>query len=136
MKIYFAGSISGGRDDGDIYKEIIAILSKFGEVLTEHVGDGNLTRMGEDKDLVFIRSRDMKWIEECDVLVAEVTVPSLGVGYEVRDAEVRNKKVVCIHRPMVNRRLSAMISGSPHPILREYKEVSELHGIFQEIFRP
>ncbi len=38
LKIYFAGSIRGGRVDAPIYQFLIAYLSSFGEVLTEHVG--------------------------------------------------------------------------------------------------
>lgn len=38
-RIYFCGSIRGGRDDVHIYKDIISQLGAYGEVLTEHVGD-------------------------------------------------------------------------------------------------
>ena len=38
MKIYFAGSIRGGRDDAEIYSQIIEFLQGYGQVLTEHVG--------------------------------------------------------------------------------------------------
>lgn len=38
MKIYFAGSIRGGRDDASIYARLIEELKTHGEVLTEHVG--------------------------------------------------------------------------------------------------
>jgi hypothetical protein len=37
MKIYFAGSIRGGREDAALYLEIIEYLKTFGEVLTEHI---------------------------------------------------------------------------------------------------
>ena len=50
MKIYFAGSIRGGRQDKDIYAEIIKHLSALGVVLTEHVGyDGNITQINKQK---------------------------------------------------------------------------------------
>lgn len=39
MKIYFAGSIRGGRKDAGLYKKIIDYLGKYGEVLTEHIGN-------------------------------------------------------------------------------------------------
>ena len=47
MKIYFAGSISGGRNDKEFYLEIINLLKTYGEVLTEHIGGANLSKMGE-----------------------------------------------------------------------------------------
>ena len=40
-KIYFAGSIAGGRQDEDLYGRIIAKLGEYGKVLTEIVGKPN-----------------------------------------------------------------------------------------------
>jgi hypothetical protein len=114
MKIYFAGSIRGGRDDAGLYADLISSLQTFGEVLTEHVGDPELTRAGDDgPDDRFIHDRDMAWLSVCDLLVAEVTVPSLGVGYELGRAVEMKKPVLCLHRPMAGRPLSAMVAGSP-----------------------
>ena len=39
MKIYFAGSIRGGRNDKELYSQIIRHIQKYGEVLTEHIGN-------------------------------------------------------------------------------------------------
>ena len=60
MKIYFAASIRGGRDDLGIYQQIIQELNRYGTVLTEHIGTKNLTSAGE-KDLTDaqIFSRDV-----------------------------------------------------------------------------
>ena len=38
MKIYFAGSIRGGRKDAELYRKVIAALKEKHQVLTEHVG--------------------------------------------------------------------------------------------------
>jgi hypothetical protein len=54
-----------------------------GTVLTEHFGDPALTDAGESLDDRFIHDRDIAWLRQADVLVAEVTTPSLGVGYEI-----------------------------------------------------
>lgn len=43
MKIYFAAAIRGGREEDKTYKKIVKFLNKDNEVLTEHVGDPNLT---------------------------------------------------------------------------------------------
>ena len=45
MNIYFSGSIRGGRDDVDIYNRIISYLKKYGNVLTEHIGDNSLNTL-------------------------------------------------------------------------------------------
>ena len=127
MKIYFAGSIRGGRDDAEIYSQIIKFLQGYGEVLTEHVGKKNLNAMGEstlsDKQ---IHDRDMKWLLESDLMIAEVTNPSLGVGYEIGMAIGEQKKIICLYRESRSNKLSAMIEGSNNVELIKYSNIKEL----------
>ena len=91
-KIYFAGSIRGGRVDADLYKRLIAYMQRTNIVLTEHVGSSklNLIEQGRSKDAL-IYDRDTAWLRECDLVVAECTCPSLGVGYELAYAEKLGK---------------------------------------------
>jgi nucleoside 2-deoxyribosyltransferase len=127
MKIYFAGSIRGGRDDAILYRRIIALLSEYGEVLTEHIGSDGLTPTGEDTLLDRdIYARDLAWLTEADVVVAEVTTPSHGVGYEIGQAEAMGKPVLCIHRSSAGRRLSAMLAGNPALQCETYETTEEL----------
>ncbi len=94
MNIYFAGSIRGGRDDVDLYLEIINYLKNFGEVLTEHIGNASLTSFGENQTTdESIHDRDMDWLLKSDIIIAEVTNPSLGVGYEIGRAIEKGKKL-------------------------------------------
>ncbi|XP_037128129.1 2'-deoxynucleoside 5'-phosphate N-hydrolase 1 isoform X2 [Syngnathus acus] len=99
MKIYFCASIRGGRDDARLYEHIVKTLGKFGKVLTEHVGDSNLSHTGEGLDDGFIHDRDLDWLRQADVVVAEVTQPSLGVGYELGHAYLKKKDTLCLFRP-------------------------------------
>ena len=135
MKIYFAASIRGGRDDWASYLEIVRQLREYGEVLTEHVGDAELSAAGEDINDRHIHDRDLGWLKNSDYLVAEVTTPSLGVGYEIGKATEWSKPVLCLYRPAEGRLLSAMISGSNGVTLREYQDVNELKEIFERYFR-
>lgn len=135
MKIYFAGSIRGGREDAELYLEIIEYLKKYGEVLTEHVGDKKLTIQGEDAPSdVYVHDRDMAWLLSADAIVAEVTTASLGVGYELGRAVEHNKKVLCLFRPQGGRKLSAMIGGAKSIINREYAALDEAKKIIDEFF--
>ena len=113
MKIYFAGAIRGGRDETDIYNNIITYLSSKAEVLTEHVGSSELRTIGEtnrsDREIFM---RDMEWLQSADLVIAEVTTPSLGVGYELGIAAKLKIPVLCLYRPIKGKRLSAMISGN------------------------
>ena len=133
MRIYFAGSIRGGRDDWTIYREIIASLSKYGTVLTEHIGESELSVTGEDLPDREIHDRDLGWLRSCDLLVAEVTRPSLGVGYEIGKATEWGLKVLCLYRPSVTPSLSAMIAGS-NATVHQYNDPAELSDLFTKHF--
>ncbi len=133
MRIYFAGSIRGGRDDWFIYKQIIASLSQYGAVLTEHIGEPELSVTGEDLPDTEIHDRDLEWLKSCDYLVAEVTRPSLGVGYEIGKATEWGVKVLCVYRPAVTPSLSAMIAGS-NASVHQYNDPAELSDLFTKYF--
>jgi len=137
MKIYFAGSIRGGREDEALYQQIIEYLKTFGEVLTEHIGDPKLTDLGDagptDR---FIHDRDLEWLQSADVVVAEVTTVSLGVGYEIGRAVESGKKVLCLFRPDSGKILSAMIAGCKDIILLNYRYISDLKIRFDPYLNP
>ena len=135
MKIYFAGSIRGGRNDAEIYSQIIEFLQGYGEVLTEHVGKKDLNSMGEstlsDKQ---IHDRDIKWLLESDLIVAEVTNPSLGVGYEIGRAIEAEKKIICLYRES-DKKLSAMISGSKNIDTIKYYQLEDIKKSIEDILK-
>ena len=134
MKIYFAGSISGGRDNQSIYLEIINYLKTKGKVLTEHIANSNLSSYGEiNLTREEIYTRDVAWIKESDVLIAEVTQVSLGVGYELGLAESLNKKIICLYREKEGKRLSAMISGNKNFKVIIYKKIEEVYKKLGEL---
>ena len=135
MKIYFAGAIRGGRQDAALYHEIVRLLGEHGEVLTEHVADSALGVLGQDIGDRKIHDRDLEWLRVSDYLVAEVTTPSLGVGYEVARATQWGKPVLCLYRPANGVSLSAMIAGCGEVTVRQYREPAELRDIFEEFLR-
>jgi hypothetical protein len=135
MNIYFAGAIRGGRDDRSLYFEIVERLGAYGSVLTEHTGAEALSSQGEDLSDSEIHDRDLAWLRNAQCLIAEVTRPSLGVGYEIGKATEWGMPVLCLFRPDGERALSAMIAGSGAVTLREYRTTAELKNIFDEFLR-
>lgn len=129
MKIYFAGSIRAGRDDVELYQKIIEQIRKYGEVLTEHVGDYSLSVAGQ-KQLsdTYIHDRDLAWLLSADLVVAEVTNPSLGVGYEIGTAMQRQIPVIALYRDHEGRQLSAMIAGCAGVQVIHYEETDMDHA--------
>lgn len=131
MKIYFAGSITGGRADQGLYLQIIEVLNHYGVVLTEHIGDSLLGDGGEESDVFSIFNRDVGWLESSDVVVAEVTQVSMGVGYELGIAEKLGKKVICLYRPK-EKRISAMVLGNKAFTVLPYETIQDLQVIFEK----
>lgn len=137
MKIYFAGSIKGGREDVSIYQSIIFSLKKYGEILTEHIGDEKYVTIerGDTEGAKKIYNQALERIKESEILVAEVSQPSLGVGYEIAYAESINKKILCLYREGAVHDISCMISGNKNIDVRIYKSVDELPRILEEFFK-
>ncbi|MBP9012188.1 MAG: nucleoside 2-deoxyribosyltransferase [Smithella sp.] len=136
MKIYFAGAIRAGRQDAEIYKAMIEVLMSFGDVLTEHVGNPALSEKGNDGPHDrFIHDRDMAWLESCDCVVAEVTTPSLGVGYELGWATAMKRPVLCLYRRQSKKVLSAMIAGSPGIRTVAYSSMDEARSIVEKFIK-
>jgi nucleoside 2-deoxyribosyltransferase len=135
MNIYFCGSIRGGRDLASTYADMIAMLGSYGRVLTEHLGSDEVIkakdRVLSDKE---IHDRDLQWIVESDLLVAEVTVPSLGVGYEIGRAIEMGKPVLCLFQQDSEYTISAMISGSDSVEMNYYKSLEEVKDLFDVFF--
>ena len=127
MKIYFSGSISGGREHEAIYQHVVARLQAQGHhVLSAHVADPLALEAEKDLPPREVFERDTNWVKACDVMIAEVSTPSLGVGYEVALAVQLGKPVWCVYRSGV--RLSKLISGNtaPHVTVAAYANEAEL----------
>ena len=123
-QIYFACSIRGGRADANFYAQLVEHIKTKALVLTEIFADGKLTSSGMNKPNEDIWSTDMAWIEQADAVIAEVTNPSLGVGYEIAKAEDQHKPVLALFRNDSDRKLSAMIAGSPNVKVANYTDIN------------
>ncbi len=132
-KIYFAGSIRGGRDDASLYAEIIDYLKKDNIVLTEHIGLASLKDSGEKLNDVEIYERDIAWLEESDLVIAECSTPSLGVGYELAYAQKINKPVYVLYKNNP-KGISAMITGNKYYKLYSYNTKEELFAYLSSLF--
>lgn len=115
--IYFSGAITGGRGDVPLYRRIVESLESEGHrVLAGSVAAASVGDSGEALDNSAIFDRDLGWIgevaEDGGLLVAEVSQPSTGVGYEIAAARYRyDIPVICLYRPAYTKRCTAMITG-------------------------
>ncbi|MBN2334870.1 nucleoside 2-deoxyribosyltransferase [Candidatus Bathyarchaeota archaeon] len=111
MEIYFAGSIRGEQPDKEWFQRLIDHISGHGRVLTEH-SFGFTDDEEAEIDDKWIFETDMGWLRDADALVAEVTAPSLGVGYEIAKAETWGKPALLLYRETPGRDPSAMLHGN------------------------
>ncbi|MHA1955000.1 MAG: nucleoside 2-deoxyribosyltransferase [Candidatus Heimdallarchaeaceae archaeon] len=116
LKIYFARSIRGNPDSEEYqqalsrYDELINHLKNYGQVLTEHFSNKDLSSEDKLPDKK-IHDRDADWLNKADCIVAEVSVASHGVGYEIGRWGDGGLKILCLHQKSAPK-LSAMIVGS------------------------
>lgn len=137
MNIYFACSITGGRDDEPVYQKIVTALQVDGhEIPTALLAGSNVIELEVIVDPVEVYFRDTGWIDNCDLLVAEVSTPSHGVGYEIGYALGLGKPVLCLHQEGVA--VSKMIMGNLDPNLMvlaysdENDAVQQLHTYLEQ----
>jgi len=113
MNIYFSCSITGGRRDQAIYQHIVDHLTAKGhDVPTAHLSRADILDEEKVIDPLEVYNRDVKWVEECESLVAEVSTPSHGVGYEIALALFLGKPVFCCYREGV--KVSKMLTGNTY----------------------
>lgn len=125
-KVYFAGSIRGGRADAELYGRVIRHIQKENIVLTEHIGDLSLSKLeGVENSDVAIYEQDTAWLREADLVIAECTTPSLGVGYELAYAESHNIPVHIFYDKS-RTRLSAMLAGDKYFHIHPYADEEDL----------
>ena len=132
MKIYFAKAITGYPNNRRDLFEFIKYFKKYGEV-TDEAADWN----GEDIHLTAeeIHDRDLKWLQDADVLIAEVTNKSLGVGYEIGRATELKKKILCLCRLQKDKRISPIIEGSRELVFKEYNNLDEAFRFIDDFLK-
>jgi len=117
MNIYFACSITGGRDFEPVYQAILAAMLADGHAIpTAHLAGSDVLALEAVANPRAIYERDIAWISACGALVAEVSTPSHGVGYEVAYALSIGKPVLCLYQ--AGRPISKMLTGNSHPFIQ------------------
>ena len=116
MIVYCAGPIKGDTKYQESYKDIVRIVESMDHTaLAQFSSKIPSTIFLNDKQ---IYTRDMKWIDGSKVMIAEVSGPSLGVGFEIAYALfVKNIPVLAVYNEQAQN-ISSMISGCNHPNLQ------------------
>ena len=130
MRIYFGFTVAGDRSAVMAARKIVDIFLEMGhEVLTRHLlrdDAWEADRLITPKEVYL---RDMKWLEQCDLFMAEVSGSSFGLGFETGYLlGATTKKVVLFYRRDVETKISLLITGITHPNCRlaPYSDLDEV----------
>ena len=115
--------------DAELYHRMVTYIQKTDTVLTEHVGFLNLKESREDR---LIYQQDTAWLRESDLVIGEVTCPSLGVGYELAYAERYGKPCYLFYNPKKTD-LSAMLTGDDYFHIFSYEKEEEIYPVIDAI---
>ena len=134
--IYFCGSKFGGRQDEILYNILFKKLERFGDVIQPFDPEKGINQIGSRREhRLSMHDRDVVLLTMCDVMVAEVTHPSLGVGYEIGRAVELGKPVLCLYRPLPRKKLSGLLRGmdnSEYLRVVDYDAPDQVDQIFQD----
>lgn len=135
MNIYFAGSVRGGRAMQPWYAQIVHELEKYGALISMHTAEEDLPRAGEtDVRNTDIWARERERVQMADVVVVDVTLASLGVGYLVAYASTLGKRIVVLVHGTNAHSLSAMIAGDRNVEVHTYATETALTNVLEDVF--
>jgi hypothetical protein len=116
MKIYFGFTVAGDRSSIGAARKIVHQLEEMGhEVLTRHLVSDSAWEADRSIGPRDVYQRDMAWLEQCELFIAEVSGSSFGLGFETGYLlGASSKKVVLLYRREVEHKVSLLITGNTH----------------------
>jgi hypothetical protein len=117
MKIYFGFTVAGDRSQVMVARQVVELLEAMGhEVLSRHLVSDNAAQMDRIITPQAVYERNMNWLRQCDIFIAEVSGSSFGLGYEAGFVlGSSDKRVVLFYRRELAPRISLLITGNTHP---------------------
>ena len=116
MEIYFGFTVAGDRSGVEAARRIVQLLENLGHhVLTRHLVEDDAWQADRRVSPREIYHRDMAWLQQCDLFIAEVSGSSFGLGFEAGYIlGSSQKKAILLYRRDVEERVSLLIRGNSH----------------------
>ncbi len=117
MRIYLACTVRGDRGGVEAGRAICQRLQAHGhEVLTTHLLADDVEHVESQLTEDAVYRRDLDWLSSCDVLVAEASGSSYGVGFEVGyvlgRAHGTGQQVVLLYDIARRHAISRLVTGN------------------------
>ena len=141
VTIYLACTVRGDRGGVLAGRVICARLQQHGhQVLTTHLLADDVDVAESAMSAGDVYRRDLQWLTACDVLVAEASGSSYGVGFEVGyvlgRAQATGQRVVLLSDAARRDKVSRLITGNCDPACTtfEYRSLDELTAFIDQQF--
>jgi len=123
MRIYLACTVRGDRGAVEGLRALAASLERAGHtILTRHLLDDDVDTAESSLSERQVYERDIEWLDACDLLIADASGSSFGVGFEVGyvlgGSHGTAKRVVLLYRADRRDTVSRLIVGNAHPRCR------------------
>jgi nucleoside 2-deoxyribosyltransferase len=120
MNVYLACTVRGDRSTIATVRRVAARLRDAGHVvLTAHLLEDDVDAAESSASNQAVFERDLRWLESCDLLVAEASGSSYGVGFEVGyilgRAATTGQRALVLYEAARASSISRLISGNTHP---------------------
>jgi nucleoside 2-deoxyribosyltransferase len=120
MNIYLACTVRGDRGAVAGLRALVTSLEDAGHtILTKHLLDDNVDGAESALTERAVYERDIAWLEACDLLIADASGSSFGVGFEVGyvlgRSDRTDQRVVLLYRADRRDQISRLIIGNAHP---------------------
>jgi nucleoside 2-deoxyribosyltransferase len=135
MKIYFGFTVAGDRSSLETARGMVRCLEDLGhEVLTRHLVDEDARARDRLLGPQAVYERDMAWLRQCNLFIAEVSGSSFGLGFEAGYLlGASTKKVILFYSLNIKDKISLLITGNTHPncTLVPYSSLAEVEAFIR-----
>lgn len=137
MKIYFGFTMAGDRSSLETARAMVRLLEELGhQVLTRHLVEDSARQSDRALGPPQVYERDMRWLDESDIFIAEVSGSSFGLGYEAGHIlGATGKRAILFYRHDVESRISLLITGNSHPrcTVVPYSTSAEIEAVLRSL---
>jgi hypothetical protein len=135
MKIYFGVTVAGDRSTVETARTMVQCLEGLGhEVLTRHLVSDDARVADRLLGPQAVYQRDMAWLRQCDLFIAEASGSSFGVGFEAGYLLGATAiKVILFYKSVAKDKMSFLIIGNTHPncTLVPYSSLAEAEAFIK-----